>query len=224
MPDARQSGTRDRGDALIFELRTWAQNEARDAFTNERTRHTKRRHHLPTEVRPQEAHIDDLMNGCLYMNAAGYYHGPPGEKGDPLEASLTYGMGIYANRLLPIYCMFTVRESDIVDKTVVIARRIIDEFRHVDGWIGIVRYDCFVRLLNRKIDSRKRIMDRGVCDAAWTDKEETNMRPCSEICRYQQRVAESIPDQAPKRNISGVFPRYSATPKRANTQMAKGVN
>ena len=57
---------------------------------------------------------------------------------------LAYGMGIYANRLLSIYCMFTVRESDIVDKTVVIARRIIDEFRHVDDWIGIVRYDCFV--------------------------------------------------------------------------------
>lgn len=173
---------------------------------------------------PQEAYIDDLMDGRLYMNAAGYYHGLPGEQGDPLEASLAYGMGIYANWLLPIYCMFTVWESDIVDNAVVVTRRMIDEFRCADGWIGIVRYGCFERLLDRKIDSRNRIMDRGVCDAAWTDKEETNMRPCSEICRYQQRGAESIPDQAPNRNISGVFPRYSATPKRANTQMAKGVN
>ena len=102
---------------------------------------------------PQEAYIDDMMDGRLYMNAAGYHHGPPGEQGDQLEASLAYGMGVYANWLLPIYCMFTIRESDIVDKTVVIARRIIDEFRHVDGWMGIVRHDCFVRLLNRKIDS-----------------------------------------------------------------------
>lgn len=173
---------------------------------------------------PKEAYIDDLMDGCLYMNAAGNYHGLPGERDDPLEASLAYGMGIYANRLLSIYCMFTVRESDIVDKTVVIARRIIDEFRHVDGWIGIVRYDCFVRLLNRKIDSRNRIMDRAAYNAAWADKGETNMQLCSGICRHQQRGAESIPDPAPKRNISGVFRRYSATPKRANTQMAKGVN
>lgn len=42
---------------------------------------------------PKEAYIDDLMDGRLYMNAAGYYHGLPGEQGDPLEASLAYGMG-----------------------------------------------------------------------------------------------------------------------------------
>lgn len=102
---------------------------------------------------PQEAYIDDLMDGRLYMNAAGYYQGLPGEQGDPLEASLTYGTGIYANWLLPIYCMFTLWESDIVDNTVVITRRMIDEFRCADGWIGIVRYGCFERLLNRKIDS-----------------------------------------------------------------------
>lgn len=34
---------------------------------------------------PQEAYIDDLMDGRLYMNAAGYYHGLPGEQGDPQE-------------------------------------------------------------------------------------------------------------------------------------------
>lgn len=102
---------------------------------------------------PQEAYINDLMDRRLYMNAAGYYHGLPGEQGDPLEASLAYGMGIYAHWLLPIYCMFTVRESDIVDNTVMITRRMIDEFRCAEGWIGIVRYGCFERLLNRKIDS-----------------------------------------------------------------------
>lgn len=102
---------------------------------------------------PQEAYIDNLMDGRLYMNAAGYYHGLPGEQGDPLEASLSYGMGIYANWRLPIYCMFTVRESDIVDNAVVITRRMIDEFRCAEGWIGIVRYDCFEQLLNLMIDS-----------------------------------------------------------------------
>lgn len=71
---------------------------------------------------PKEAFIGNLMDGRLYMNAAGYYHGLPGEQGNPLEASLAYGMGIYAHWLLPIYCMFTVRESDIVDNTVVITR------------------------------------------------------------------------------------------------------
>lgn len=47
---------------------------------------------------PQEAYIDDLMDGRLYMNAAGYYHGLPGEQGDPLEASLAFGMGCVSSR------------------------------------------------------------------------------------------------------------------------------
>lgn len=102
---------------------------------------------------PKEAYIDDLMSGRLYMNAAGYYHGLPGEQGDPLEASLSYGMGIYAHWLLPIYCMFTVQESDIVNNAVVITKRMIEEFRCHDGWIGIVRYDGFEQLLNRKTGS-----------------------------------------------------------------------
>lgn len=102
---------------------------------------------------PKEALIDDLINEQLHMNAAGYYHDLPGEQGDPLEASLTYGMGIYANWLFPIYCMFTVRKSDIDDNAVVISKRMIEEFRCAGGWIGIVRYDRFDRLLNRKIDS-----------------------------------------------------------------------
>lgn len=45
----------------------------------------------------KEEYINDLIDGCLYMNGAGYHHGLPGEQGDPLEASLAYGMGIYAN-------------------------------------------------------------------------------------------------------------------------------
>ena len=40
---------------------------------------------------PREAYIDDLMYGRLYMNAADYYHGLPGEWGNPLEASMAPG-------------------------------------------------------------------------------------------------------------------------------------
>lgn len=93
----------------------------------------------------KEAQIDNLMDRRLHMNAAGYYHGLPGEQSVSLVASLAYGMGIYANWLLPIYCMFTLRESDIANRTVAITRRMIDGFRCADVWIGIVRYDCFVR-------------------------------------------------------------------------------
>ena len=74
---------------------------------------------------PKEAYIDDLLNGLLYMNAAGYYHGLPGEQGDPLEALMVLPACINGNYRLPIYCMYTVRENDIVDNTVKIPIRMI---------------------------------------------------------------------------------------------------
>ena len=67
------------------------------------------------------------------MNTAGYCHGLPSEQGDPLEASLACGMGIYASRLLPIYCMFTVQESKIANNSVVIIGRINDGYRSTDA-------------------------------------------------------------------------------------------
>lgn len=96
----------------------------------------------------KEVHIDDLLNGHLYMNAADYYHGLPGEQGDPLEASMVLPACIYGNYRLPIYCMYTVRKNDIVDGSVQIPKRMIREFGCADGWIGIVRYDSFARLIN----------------------------------------------------------------------------
>lgn len=51
---------------------------------------------------PKEAYIDDLLNGRLYMNAAGYHHGLPGEQGDPLKASMAPGVCLYGYTCLPI--------------------------------------------------------------------------------------------------------------------------
>lgn len=97
---------------------------------------------------PKEAYIEDLLNGHLYMNAAGYYHGLPGEQGDSLEASMALPACIYGNYRLPIYCMYTIRENDIVNGSAQIPMRMIREFRCLDGWIGIVQYDSFARLLD----------------------------------------------------------------------------
>ncbi len=46
-----------------------------------------------------------------------------------------------------------MREGDIVDNAVVITKRMNDEIRCADDWIGIVRYDRFERLLNWDNDS-----------------------------------------------------------------------
>lgn len=100
---------------------------------------------------PKEAYIGDLINGRLYMNAAGYYHSLPGEQGDPLEASMAPGVCLYRYTCLPIYCMYTVHENDIVNNTVKIPKRMIQEFGCEDGWIGIVQYASFARLADRHI-------------------------------------------------------------------------
>lgn len=100
---------------------------------------------------PKEAYIDNLVNGRFYMNAAGHYHGPPGEQGDPLEASIVPEVCLYGNHCPPIYCMYTVRENDTVNNCVHIPMRMIREFGCADGWIGIVRYDSFARLADSHI-------------------------------------------------------------------------
>lgn len=110
----------------------------------------------------KEVYIDDLLNGHLYMNAAGYYHGLPGEQGDPLEASMVLPACIYGNYRLPIYCMYTVRENDIVDGSVQIPKRMIREFGCADGWIGIVRYDSLARPVNSHIADGGSIYAHGV--------------------------------------------------------------
>lgn len=110
---------------------------------------------------PKEAYIEDLLNGRLYMNAAGYYHGLPGEQGDPLEASMAPGVCLYGYSCLPIYCMYTVRENDIVDNTVKIPIRMIQEFGCADGWIGIVQYASFARLTDRHIADDRNIYAHG---------------------------------------------------------------
>ena len=45
--------------------------------------------------------------------------------------------------------MHAVRENGIVDNTVKIPMRMIQEFGCTDGWIGIVQYDSFARLADR---------------------------------------------------------------------------
>ena len=82
------------------------------------------------------------------MNAAGYYHGLPGEQGDPLEASIVPEVCLSGNHCLPIYCMYTVRESETFNNCVQSPMRMIREFGCADGWIGIVRYESFARLID----------------------------------------------------------------------------
>lgn len=111
----------------------------------------KRKSRESTEARIQRDDIGGLMDGCLYMNAAGYYHGPPGEQVDPLEAPLVCGMGIYTNWILSIYRMFTVRENDIVNNTVLTTWRMNDGSRCARAESSL----CGMIALNKKPTSEQ---------------------------------------------------------------------
>ena len=56
-----------------------------------------------------------------------------------------------AERSRSVICLYAVRENDIVDNTVKIPIRMIQEFGCADWWIGIVQYDSFARLADRHI-------------------------------------------------------------------------
>lgn len=63
---------------------------------------------------------------------------------------MTYGMGAFVNWQLLICCMNSVREYDIADAIVKLPKRVIEEFRCGNCKAGMVRYNCFGQLLNRK--------------------------------------------------------------------------
>lgn len=58
-------------------------------------------------------------------------------------------------------CMYTVRENDIVDGSVQIPMRMIWEFGCADGWIGIVRYDSFARLIDNHTTGGEEVYAHG---------------------------------------------------------------
>ena len=69
-------------------------------------------------------------------------------------------------------------ESGTVNSAALITRRLIEEFRCVDGWIGIVRYTCFEQPLDRNGNSGDNIIRND------------SMQP-SHACRQKKRADAS---------------------------------
>ena len=115
MSIARQFGTKVLRDALILTVKF-------GRIGRPGTSPLMRRRTMPKDditclinFAPKESNRDDLRNGHLYMNAAGFSHGPYGERSDPLQVSVAYGMDTYD---MPIYSMHAIRGSDIVNDIV----------------------------------------------------------------------------------------------------------
>ena len=81
------------------------------------------------------------------MNAAGYYHHLEAGQGDPCEGNLYGNSALYQNLSNPIYCMYTVYDSDIHSDGIHIPDRIIMDFCGSDGWLVLIPYQQFIAAL-----------------------------------------------------------------------------
>lgn len=103
----------------------------------------------------KEAYADDLLNGKLFMNAAGYYRSLELGQGDPMESAISSHSQIFTNSGRPIYCMYTVKESDILDGEALISEQVINDFGCANGWAVIIDYAAFVERL-KTLDTGER--------------------------------------------------------------------
>lgn len=99
----------------------------------------------------KEAYADDLLNGKLFMHCAKYYHDlekkyGPGQ-GDLREGSLFPNAAIYRNIYFPIYCMYLIKDEDISDGKVIIDKRVIEDFDCQQGFMVIILFNSFERVL-----------------------------------------------------------------------------
>lgn len=121
-----------------------------------------------------EAYANDLMDGKLFMNAAGYFWNLEAGRGDVREAAISDGSAMYMNADKPIYCMYVVADADVVDGSIMIEGRLIDEFCNHDGWLVVIDAQDFlaaIRPLERDgtIEGKGPVMYRSLhaCDREW---------------------------------------------------------
>lgn len=99
----------------------------------------------------KEAYADDLLNGKLYMHCAKYYHDlekkyGPGQ-GDIREGAIFPNVAIYRGIYYPIYCMYMIKDEDIIDSQVEIAKKVIDDFNCQNGFMVLIPFAPFERVL-----------------------------------------------------------------------------
>ena len=99
----------------------------------------------------KEKNADSLLNGDLFMRCAYYYHDLERKKGrgqgDIWEAMAFPGLGIYTHADLPIYCLYTVEETEIADNTIRIPNLVIQDFGCEQGYLVLIDFYEFEKAL-----------------------------------------------------------------------------
>lgn len=94
-----------------------------------------------------EEHAQMLIDGEMFMRPASYYHHLETGQGDPSEAGVLDGIGIYMNSNIPIFCMYCVFDNDIIDGKILISKRVIEDFKCEDGFLVLLEYEEFEKRL-----------------------------------------------------------------------------
>ncbi len=93
-------------------------------------------------------YAEDLINGKLYMRPASYYHHLELGQGDIREAALSGELAIYKNSTIPIYCLYSVLQEEIINGAICVSKRVIHDFGCEHGYAVILDYQKFEPLLS----------------------------------------------------------------------------
>ena len=148
----------------------------------------------------KESYADDLLNGKLFMHCAKYYHdlekkNGPGQ-GDIREGSIIPNVAMYRNIYLPIFCMYMIKDEDIRDGQVIIDKRVIQDFKCQQGYMVIIPFEYFKRVLLPTVDTggyqivgdevMYGVPQKEVIDRMFTNKDALNLLVKNPFFRYQR--------------------------------------
>lgn len=88
-------------------------------------------------------HAELLQHGKLFMRPASYYHRLELGQGDLREAAIFEDVCIYKHSRLPIYCLYTIYDSDIKDGLCEISGRCVKDFHCENGYVVLLDIDRF---------------------------------------------------------------------------------
>ncbi len=87
------------------------------------------------------------------MHTARYYHAlelkyGPGQ-GDIREGTIFPNTAVYCNTEMPIYCMYMIKDSDILKGHVIIDRKVVDAFGCQNGYMVIMPFEAIAKALTK---------------------------------------------------------------------------
>lgn len=91
----------------------------------------------------QEDYAEKLVKGTFFMRPASYFHALEKGQGDISESAISHYMCVYKHSHVPIYCMYSVMDTDIMENKVTISERCIKDFKCADGYVVIIDFPLF---------------------------------------------------------------------------------